>query len=223
MYSHTDEASALYILGDLFEAWIGDDDDAPLGREVANLLRRVVEKGCEVAFLPGNRDFLLGTEWLGRIGASLLAEPATVRCGEHALLLLHGDRECLADHDYQQFRSQVRSAPWREAFLAQSLDARRQFAEHARERSREHTRAAAGYLMDADAEALRHRLQDSGARVLVHGHTHRPALHALDTTLGPALRIVLGAWHRHPSHLRVDGKGLELHAEGLCLQAAWPA
>lgn len=222
MHSHTDGASALYILGDLFEAWIGDDDDASLGREVAELLGRVVAAGCRVAFLPGNRDFLLGTQWLSRIGADLLTEPAITRFGEHALLLLHGDHECLADRDYQQFRAQVRSAQWREAFLAQPLEARRQFAAHARARSREHTRTAAGYLMDADADALRERLEQGRARVLVHGHTHRPALHALDTALGPALRVVLGAWHRRPSHLRVDDHGLELHAEGLCLRAAWP-
>jgi UDP-2,3-diacylglucosamine hydrolase len=215
-------ARRMFILGDLFEAWIGDDDDAELGDTVSTVLREQHRRGSELYFLAGNRDFLLGQHWLSRCGAQLLAEPATIDCFGHAVTLIHGDQECLADVEYQQFRRQVRSPEWRQAFLAQPLAARRDFAAQARARSRDHTSGAAAYLLDADAAALQALLEASQASVLIHGHTHRPAIHALRTAQGPALRVVLGAWHNAPSLLHASAEGLRLQAEGLELRAAWP-
>lgn len=212
----------LYILGDLFEAWIGDDDDAELGRTVAALLREQHRHGSALYFLPGNRDFLVGAGWLADCGVELLTEPARIDCFGHPVSLIHGDRACLADLEYQQFRQQVRSAEWRQAFLSQSLAARREFAAQARAHSRDHTRGAAAYLLDADAGALQALLEAQQTEVLIHGHTHRPAIHALHTAQGPALRVVLGAWHHAPSLLHASAEGLCLQAEGLEVRAAWP-
>ncbi|MCB1634026.1 MAG: UDP-2,3-diacylglucosamine diphosphatase [Xanthomonadales bacterium] len=214
-------AQSLTILGDLFEAWIGDDDDSPLARDVAALLRQTSDAGCELAFLPGNRDFLIGEAWLNRCGARLLQEPVQLDSFGHRTVLLHGDAECIADTDYQRFRQQVRSDAWRTAFLSQDLAARRQFAAHARAQSQAHTRAASAYLMDADAGELQQRIDDAAAELLIHGHTHRPALHLLHGAHGTAIRAVLGAWHRQPSWLVVDPQAVHLHAEGRVLSAGW--
>jgi UDP-2,3-diacylglucosamine hydrolase len=212
----------LYILGDLFEVWIGDDDDAELPEAVASVLNEQQLRGSEVYFLAGNRDFLLGQKYLDRCGAMLIPDPCTIDCYGHAVTLIHGDRECLADVEYQQFRRQVRTPEWRQAFLTQSLKARREFAAQARARSRDHTQGAAAYLLDADAAALQALIEAEQASVLIHGHTHRPAIHALHTAHGPGLRVVLGAWHHHPSLLHASAEGLCLQAEGLEVRTAWP-
>lgn len=218
--SHTPRR--LYILGDLFEAWIGDDDDSELPKTVADILRAQHRRGSEIAFLAGNRDFLLGQNYLDRCGASLIQEPHSIECFGHTVALIHGDRECLADTSYQQFRRQVRSVEWQQEFLARSLAERRQFAAQARAQSRDHTQTADAALLDADASAMQALLEAQQASVLIHGHTHRPAIHALHTNHGPALRIVLGAWHQQPSLLHVGATGLCLQAEGLQIRADWP-
>jgi UDP-2,3-diacylglucosamine hydrolase len=204
-------AKALYILGDLFEAWIGDDDDSALSREVAQGLQNLSASGVTLHFMHGNRDFLLGTDYARRCGMHLLDETAVVDLYGTPTLLLHGDTLCTADAGYLKFRAQVRQPVWQTGFLAQSLDARRAFAANARAQSKMHTQAAAMDIMDVTSDAVTDAFRRHAVTRMIHGHTHRPAIHAPTDVDGRACqRIVLGDWHRHGSVLRVDASRLQL-------------
>lgn len=214
--------SDLYILGDLFEAWLGDDDDQPLAAAVAAVLDEYHQLGWRIHFVPGNRDFLLGPDYLKRFGGQLLPDPSLIDLYGRRVLLVHGDRECLADTQYQTVRRQLRDPAWQQQFLSQPLDARRQFAAAARQQSREHTSSQSATIMDADVDELIRLAGEHDADVLVHGHTHRPALHVLNVGGRSVLRGVLGDWHYAPSWLRIDEQGLALVAGELKLHCAWP-
>lgn len=203
-------AAALYILGDLFETWIGDDDDAALPARVAKALRALADTGVPIFFVAGNRDFLLGAEYAARAGLTLLADATVHVIASQPTLLMHGDTLCTDDTAYQAFRAQVRDDHWRRAFLAQPLDARRAFAARARAGSRQHTRATPEVLMDVNATAVAAALRAAGVRRLIHGHTHRPAIHRLALDGRPAERIVLGDWYTQGSRLRVGPDSLAL-------------
>jgi UDP-2,3-diacylglucosamine hydrolase len=204
-------AEALYILGDLFEAWIGDDEESALADSVANALRRVAELGIPIRFAHGNRDFLIGETYAARCGMQMLAETTVVDLYGIPTLLLHGDTLCSDDLAYQAFRSQVRQSGWQQGFLAQPLSARRAFAAEARARSQQHTRAAGMAIMDVAATAVTETFRLHGASRMIHGHTHRPAIHpSLDVDGRSCQRIVLGDWHHHGSMLRVDASGASL-------------
>ncbi len=206
-------AQALYILGDLFESWIGDDDDSELAQRVQSALRDLVQAGVAVAFQHGNRDFLVGTDFAARTGVRLLAETERILLAGEATLLMHGDTLCLGDTVYQQVRRQLRDPAWQAQFLAQPLAARRAFAAQARAESRAHTAAAATDIMDVTPEEVLRVMAAHGATRLIHGHTHRPARHALTLPDGrPGERIVLGDWYEQGSVLRVDGEQLALAA-----------
>ena len=217
-----DDISDLYILGDLFEAWIGDDDDHPLGEQVAALLVKYADAGWTIHFLPGNRDFLVGNNYLARFGGQLLADPSVITLAGRRGVLIHGDRECVADVTYQAVRTQLRDPVWQQDFLSKSLEQRRLFAQQARAQSLEHTSQTTSAIMDADADEITQLIEQHDASVLIHGHTHRPAILAVSNQDHPALRLVLGAWHRGPSWLRVDEQGFRLLADGSTLQADWP-
>ena len=211
------QAQALYILGDLFEAWIGDDADDALADAVRAALRELTGAGVPVWVMRGNRDFLLGPDFARDTGARLLADPAVVLLDGEPTLLMHGDQLCTDDEAYQAFRRQVRDPAWSEAFLDQSLAARRAFADKARAASGEHqsTLKAQGALeaiTDANADTVAATMARYGVRRLIHGHTHRPAVHALEVAGRPARRIVLGDWYEQGSVLRVDADGVELAA-----------
>jgi UDP-2,3-diacylglucosamine hydrolase len=211
------QAQALYILGDLFEAWVGDDADDALAVEVRTALRELTDAGVPVWLMRGNRDFLLGPDFARDTGARLLADPAVLLLGGEPTLLMHGDQLCTDDEAYQAFRRQVRDPAWIESFLAQPLAARRAFGDKARAASGEHQSAlkaqgALEAITDVNADAVAATMARYGVRRLIHGHTHRPAVHALEAAGRPARRIVLGDWYEQGSVLRVDTDGVELAA-----------
>ncbi len=206
-------AEALYILGDLFEAWIGDDDSSALADAVASALRTVSDGGVPIHFVHGNRDFLIGPDYAAHCGMRLLAETTVLDLYGIRTLLLHGDTLCSDDIAYQSFRAQVRQSEWQRQFLAQSLADRRAFAAEARARSQAHTRSTTMDIMDVAPAAVADAFRVHGADRMIHGHTHRPAIHPpLDVDGRDAQRIVLGDWHRQGSLLRLDHAGARLEA-----------
>jgi UDP-2,3-diacylglucosamine hydrolase len=211
-------ADALYILGDLVEAWIGDDDDAELPQRIATATRAVREAGVPVYFMVGNRDFLLGERFAARAGFTLLDDGTVHTIAGRRTLLMHGDVLCTDDAAYQAVRAQVRDAQWQAQFLAMPLDQRRAFAARSREQSKAHTASAMESIMDVNAEAVAGAMRQAGVSRLIHGHTHRPASHAFTLDAQPAERIVLGDWYEHGSVLKVDATGSELR--GLAVPAS---
>ena len=204
------KADALYILGDLFEAYIGDDDDAPLPARVASALKSLHDTGVPVFFLAGNRDFLLGNGYARRTGMTLLADGTTIDLHGTPTLILHGDALCTDDAAYQAFRQQVRDPEWQRMFLTQQLAARRTFAAKARDASRAHTSMADMAIMDVNQAAVENALRDAKVTRMFHGHTHRPAIHDFMLDGSSEQRIVLGDWYEQGSVLRVDAETIEL-------------
>lgn len=196
---NTGRCDALYILGDLFEVWIGDDAWDSLAQRVAAALHAFSENGARVFLMHGNRDFLIGESFAKACGAELLPDPTVIDTSVGPVILSHGDALCIDDVDYQAFRRQVRNPEWQQAFLARSLSERRAFAEQARQQSKAATAGKAMGIMDVNTEAVLELLRESGLSQLLHGHTHRPARHPLH--LDPAIngqttgwRLVLGDW-----------------------------
>ena len=204
-------ADALYILGDLVEAWVGDDDDAELPERIATAIRAVRDAGVPVYFMPGNRDFLLGETFAQRAGLTLLDDGTVHDLYGRPTLLMHGDLLCTDDVAYQTVRQQVRTPQWKAQILAMPLEARRAFATKAREDSRAHTGATQESIMDVNADAVHQALRRAGVTRLIHGHTHRPAMHTLQIDDHHAERIVLGDWYEQGSVLKVTPAGVELH------------
>jgi len=209
------KAQALYILGDLFEAWVGDDDPSDTGEFVAAHLAALSGRGVPVYFMHGNRDFLLGADYARRAGMQLLADPTVIDLHGRRALLMHGDTLCTGDLAYQQFRMQTRDPAWQARFLSQPLGARLAFAQQARAASQ----ARQGDLRDAGTMetitdvapgAVHDALLGHGVDLLIHGHTHRPAVHALDVDGRACTRIVLGDWYEQGSVLRADVDGIRL-------------
>ncbi len=199
-------ADALYVLGDLFEAYVGDDDDATLNARVAHALHGVADAGVPVHFIAGNRDFLLGEAYARRCGMDLLEDGAVVDLNGTPALVLHGDVLCTDDAAYLAFRRQVRDPAWQAAFLARPLEERRAFAAQARDASRAHTSTTNMAIMDVNQGAVERALRQAGVARMIHGHTHRPAIHDFELDGKPAQRIVLGDWYEQGSVLRVDAK-----------------
>jgi UDP-2,3-diacylglucosamine hydrolase len=199
--NHARNADALYILGDLFESWIGDDDDSALGKRVAKATLALRDSGVPVYFMHGNRDFLLGPDYAERAGMTLLPDPTIVELDGERTLLMHGDTLCTDDVEYQKFRTLVRNPQWQAQFIAKSLADRRAFAAQARGESRKHTAAAQAEIMDVNPLAVEAAMRAHGVRRLIHGHTHRPATHRLDIDGNAAERIVLGDWYEQSSVL----------------------
>lgn len=204
------DAEALYLLGDLFEAYVGDDDHAPLLQRVAEAVRSLVETGIEVHFQHGNRDFLLGSAFAARCGMALLDEAVVHPISGVPTLLMHGDQLCTQDLAYQAFRRQARDPAWQRQVLSQPLAARRELAKKARTESRAHTTGASAEIMDVAREAVCTRVAQHGVRRLIHGHTHRPAIHRFATPDGLAERIVLPDWHLRAGWAVVDGDSITL-------------
>lgn len=210
--SHCD---ALYILGDLFDVWIGDDEHTTLSDTVAAALKTFSAAGCSIHIMHGNRDFLLAADFASRCGASIIPEPTVIETNSGSALLVHGDSLCSDDKDYIQFRNMVRTESWQQEFLAQSLEERRAFAQKAREQSRQATSVKDNAIMDVNQGAVEKLMIDSGQTVLIHGHTHRPAIHEI--TLGDpgdeqqlARRVVLGDWDKIPRYGEISEDGIEL-------------
>jgi UDP-2,3-diacylglucosamine hydrolase len=204
------EAAALYILGDLFEVWLGDDDPAPASREIVQALRRLTEAGVRCFLMHGNRDFLIGERFCRETGAMLLQDGAVIDLHGERVLLMHGDVLCTDDVNYQRLRRIVRNPVVQWIFRRMSLARRRRLAQKMREGSRMHTDSTAPDIMDVNATAVLDAFRRSGVRTLVHGHTHRPAVHGLEVDGTPAQRIVLGDWHAQGSVLERSAAGFEL-------------
>ena len=188
------QVKQLYILGDLFDAWIGDDDDRPLVSDIARALSALSRQGVALYFQHGNRDFLLGADYAARCGMTLLPEQVVVMLGKQLCLLAHGDQFCTDDEAYQQFRATVRNPQWQTSFLAQTLPTRRAIAADLRSRSREANSIKSQDITDVSTAAIESALQQAGVSLLLHGHTHRPGSHAGQYHDVPAVRHVLGEW-----------------------------
>ncbi|WP_281173142.1 UDP-2,3-diacylglucosamine diphosphatase [Wenzhouxiangella marina] len=205
------EARALYILGDLFEAWIGDDAMLPPAAAVATALRELGDHGVAVHFLAGNRDFLLGPAYCEHAGMTLLEAPVLLELAGGVVLLLHGDGLCTDDEEYQRFRKRVRNPEWQARMLARPIWFRRLLARLARALSQRRNRNKPAAIMDVNAQAVEDCMLEHGVRLLIHGHTHRPAIHDLDFDGEPGHRVVLGDWRADKgSAVRLDAAGVSL-------------
>jgi len=205
---HVDD---LFLLGDIFEAWVGDDDDAPWLLPVVDALRRASDAGVRIHFQHGNRDFLLGEAFAARVGMTLLPEALSLDLGGIATVLCHGDALCTDDADYQAFRARSRDPAWQAQILAMPLQARRGLARQMRQESmdgQQRRLAEGGMLTDVNDAAVGRCMRDHGAVRLIHGHTHRPAVHRV--ALGDGRhgeRVVLADW-------RAEGEVLEVLPDG---------
>lgn len=209
-------SDALYILGDFFEAWIGDDlldlagvdpsGNADLAARIARALRRLADDGTKIFLMHGNRDFLLGERFAREAGATLLDDPSVVELGGKPVLLMHGDSLCTRDEAYQAFRAQARHPLWQQQVLSMPIEQRVALASQLRAQSGEANSNKAEDIMDVTPEEVVKVMAEHGVTTLIHGHTHRPAVHELEVNGQPAQRIVLGDWQ--------PGKGWEVVVDG---------
>ena len=203
-------AHSLFLLGDLFEAWIGDDDPEPAHREAIAAIAAVAAAGTLVYVMRGNRDFMLGERFCHEAGAILLDDPAIIEMHGETALVSHGDGFCVDDRAYQRLRALVRDPSLRAAFGRLPIDVRRKLATEARAGSREHLANAAGYITDVNASAVESVFRGAGSRLMIHGHTHRPGVHRYDLDGTARSRVVLGAWHDEAHVVRWDSGGWQL-------------
>jgi len=199
-------AQALYILGDLFEYWVGDDDVAePFNAVIAGFLRQLSRAGVKLGVMQGNRDFLFGARFCEETGATLLPDPLVVEIGGTPTLLMHGDTLCTRDTEYQEWRRVARSEAFQRDFLSRPIAERRKMAVAMREKSSLAVGAKAMDIMDVDDTAVREALRRSGATRLIHGHTHRPGRHEIDVYGRRCERWVLPDWYGPGGYLEVSG------------------
>jgi UDP-2,3-diacylglucosamine hydrolase len=201
-------AGALYILGDLFEYWAGDDDlGDPFNRSVATALAEYSRAGIPLKFMHGNRDFLLDGEFARACGGTLLDDPHSLDLFGKPTLLMHGDTLCTDDLDYQKFRMQVRNPSWQKGFLALPLEQRKRQIEAVRQTSESEKTRKAPEIMDVNQGAVERALREHAYPRLIHGHTHRPARHVHRVDGKTCERWVLADWYRAGSYLRCDERG----------------
>ena len=205
-------AEALYILGDLFDYWAGDDDiDDSHHRPVIQAMRELVESGTPVYVMHGNRDFLLGAGFAQASGARLLPDPAVIDLYGRRVLLTHGDRQCTDDLEYQTFRSMVRDPQWQQGFLAQPLAQRKAQIAELRSRSEQAKSHKDIAIMDVNAHAIVELLRcHDFPPLLIHGHTHRPGRHVIEVDGKTCERIVLADWGDRGSCLECSASGCEV-------------
>ncbi|MGG2077532.1 UDP-2,3-diacylglucosamine diphosphatase [Lelliottia nimipressuralis] len=203
-------ADALYILGDLFEAWIGDDDPNPLHREIAAAIKALVDSGVPCFFIHGNRDFLIGKRFARESGMTLLPEEQVLDLYGRQVLIMHGDTLCTDDTGYLAFRAKVHT-PWIQTlFLALPLFIRYRIAAKMRAGSKAANSSKSLSIMDVNPQAVIEVMEKHRVQWLIHGHTHRPDVHTLSANGEPAHRVVLGAWHTEGSMVKVTPDGIEL-------------
>lgn len=202
-------AEALYILGDLFEYWAGDDDDDPFNCTVLTGLRGLADGGVALYLMHGNRDFLLGNKAAAACRAALLPDPTLIELYGTPTLLMHGDTLCTDDLRYLEFRTQVRNPAWQQQFLAQQLAARKELIAGVRSKSNEEKKLKADAIMDATEAGVAAALREHGYPRLIHGHTHRPALHHPLIDGRRCERWVLSDWYESGSYLRCDSQGCQ--------------
>ena len=204
------EADDLYILGDLFEAWVGDDDPNAHYAKIKMAIRKVVDKGIPVYFMHGNRDFMIGRQFANDTGVEILKDPYPISMYGQKALLSHGDAMCLDDVQYQRVRAMVRNPDWQASMLAKPLKERLRIAEDARRQSLERTQNLSMNIMDVNPDEVTRVIREYGVDVLVHGHTHRPDVHTVNLGNRKAKRIVLGDWYQQGSVLRWNLQGPKL-------------
>lgn len=191
---------AFYILGDLVEVWVGDDDDGPVATSIRAALT-AASRRCAVYVMHGNRDFLIGARFARHTGATLIDDPSVVEVDGDRVLLAHGDAYCTGDVEYQRLRTLVRSSAWQTEVLSSTIEQRRALAASLRARSIAANENKAANIMDVTPGSVRRAVADAGVSLMVHGHTHRPGIHDLG---GGRRRIVLGDWGRCGWQLRLD-------------------
>ena len=201
------QAEALYILGDLFEYWAGDDDDDSFNASVLNSLRELADRSVKVYLMHGNRDFLIGDRFADATGAKLLPDPTLVNLYGRPTLLMHGDTLCTDDVEYQDFRTKVRNSNFQKQFLTQPLDERKQRIEKMRAQSEATKKLKAEAIMDVTPAAVEAALRAHGYPRLIHGHTHRPALHQHVVDGHRCERWVLADWYTTGRYLHCDTQG----------------
>ncbi|NNF16172.1 MAG: UDP-2,3-diacylglucosamine diphosphatase [Gammaproteobacteria bacterium] len=204
------ETERLYIVGDLFEAWVGDDAPGPLGLQVIEHLARLTRRGVHGFFTHGNRDFLIGSEFLKQTGFTLLDEETVIDCYGTQVLLMHGDSLCTDDVAYQALRSVVRDPHWQADILAKSVAQRVALAREMRLQSSVQMQQKETAIMDVNQQEVEAVMRRHQVNFLLHGHTHRPNVHKFTLDGQPAQRIVLGDWYEQGSTVRWDKNGFEL-------------
>lgn len=218
---HAVQARQLFLLGDLFEYWAGDDDlETDFHRRIVQALRAVSLAGTKLYWIAGNRDFLIGPQFAEAIGAELLAEPFVTTIAGQKIVLVHGDAQCTDDLAYMTFRAQVRQPVWQQTFLAQSLAQRKAIIAGMRDGSRAAQKMKTAEIMDVNQDAINAVFEATGASLMVHGHTHRPARHVMHSGGQERVRFVLPDWdcelgdHHGTEAAVLRGGWCALHADG---------
>lgn len=203
-------AQALYILGDFFEYWLGDDALTKIPGKTAQVVQKELtalsDQGIDIYFMAGNRDFLLGEDYASSCGMQIINEPVVIDLYGINVLLIHGDAECTDDIPYQQARTMLRDPQWQQQFLSMGIEQRMDFAEKARQQSQQHTQNTTAEIMDINQAAIEDLFTKHQVKTIIHGHTHRPAIHQAHGKQ----RIVLGDWHHQCSYLAVDADSKQL-------------
>jgi UDP-2,3-diacylglucosamine hydrolase len=197
------QAESLYILGDLVEYWLGDDDNAAGLSDAFNAMRELADKGLKIYLMHGNRDFLMGEQLAQRCGCTLIQEPYIAHINKLPILLLHGDILCTDDLRYQELRLMLRNPAWQADFLSKPLAEREQMAMALRKQSKEETQLKAADIMDVNADAVTQAFIDNSISLMIHGHTHRPAVHDFEVNNTAVKRVVLGDWYSQGSVLEL--------------------
>ena len=204
------QSTALYILGDFFEAWIGDDDHTPLHDSVSSALADLSSKGTSIYIMHGNRDFLIGEAFCNQAQCTLITDPTIIDLYGTATLLMHGDSLCTADVEYMVFRAKIRSHAMQAQLLAKPIEERRQIAAQLRAQSSESMSNKASDIMDVTPDAVIEALRNNNTTRLIHGHTHRPFEHTLMVDGKAAQRIVLGDWETEFHYIEASEQGVKL-------------
>lgn len=208
----------LYVLGDLFEVSVGDDDTTPPQPAVVAALRRLSDAGTPLKVMHGNRDFFLGPAFARETGAELLADPYPMQLHGQSTLLMHGDLLCTDDVRYQDFRRRVRDPAWQQRFLQRPLWMRKTIGVYARWRSRNASRRKPDYIMDVTPSGVARYMGEYGSELLIHGHTHRPGIHDFDLDGRRVRRIVLGDWYGQETVLLCSAGEQQLVSTAECLR-----
>ncbi len=213
MKQQASQAESLYILGDLVEYWLGDDDRAEGLGEVFDCMKQHADNGLKIYLMHGNRDFLMGEQLAERAGCSLIHEPYIAHFDDTPVLLLHGDILCTDDVRYQELRKMLRNPAWQQDFLSKPLAERELMAQALRKQSQEETQSKASDIMDVNTQAVEDAFRQHNVSLMIHGHTHRPAIHQLEVDGQPAQRIVLGDWYSQGSVLEFNSpQDFKLHS-----------
>jgi UDP-2,3-diacylglucosamine hydrolase len=189
-----DDVDQLYILGDFFEVWLGDDHSSRLTQNIQKILTTLASRGTELFFMHGNRDFLIGSQWLEENHCSLLQDPSIIKLGSQSVLLIHGDSLCTDDIEYQKMRSLFRSIPFQTSFLKQTIEQRKAFAQSIRNKSKSSQEDKHDDIMDVNQESVDAIMTEFNIDLCIHGHTHRPKIHLWKNSNNERTRMVLGDW-----------------------------